>query len=536
MRIRLRVLLLGGIAVAAILYLATVHFAGDVIDRYTMARTVARQARVVDLASDVVHQLQRERGRTAGFLARPAGENRRLLKRQYRRTDSALAALRSADARGSAAGRLRRRLHSPANLRRVVLARRTGPAAAHHQYTRRVDRLMTVMADLARAITGAPALRRAALAHRHLMVAKEHLGQIRAVLTHAFARGRLERDALLGMTRHRALMTAALDRFRETAAPPLRRALNRTYTGPAVVRLAEYMEAARNAGSGGRMDGDPHAWFRTATTAIDRLKAAEDAAVVRIRHHSAAIRREARRAALINGGGTAAVLALLLFLGLSIARPMLRGIEALTESIAGIRARRDFSLRVPEPAPLELRTVARGFNDLLTTGEHLIREKEYYATTDPLTGTWNRMKFFHIIEQELARARRHHRPLALLFFDIDHFKRINDAHGHAVGDAVLTGTCRVVLGLLRRTDALVRWGGEEFVVVATETDRAGATALAGRLRAAVAGHTFPEVGRVTVSFGVTAHRCGDTTESIVQRADDALYRAKEAGRDRVMAE
>ena len=158
---------------------------------------------------------------------------------------------------------------------------------------------------------------------------------------------------------------------------------------------------------------------------------------------------------------------------------------------------------------------------------------EQLATTDALTGVWNRRKFNELVAAEVARAQRYQQPLSLALADVDHFKRVNDTYGHDVGDAVLRELADVLREQVREVDSVARWGGEEFVVLCPGVRTAGCREFAERLRAVVAGRVFPAVGRVTVSLGVTAHARGDTPDALFTRADAALYAAKESGRDRV---
>jgi len=158
---------------------------------------------------------------------------------------------------------------------------------------------------------------------------------------------------------------------------------------------------------------------------------------------------------------------------------------------------------------------------------------EELATTDALTGLWNRRKFNDLVVGEVARARRYTQPLSLGLLDVDHFKRVNDTYGHDVGDAVLRELACLVRGQVRTVDVVARWGGEEFVVLGPGVSLAGCLELAERIRGVVAAHVFPAAGPVTVSIGVTAYSQGDSPTALFSRADKALYAAKERGRDRV---
>lgn len=161
---------------------------------------------------------------------------------------------------------------------------------------------------------------------------------------------------------------------------------------------------------------------------------------------------------------------------------------------------------------------------------------EIEATTDHLTGASNRARFSEILAAEMERASRYKTPLCIVMFDIDYFKQINDAHGHHAGDDVLVNLSALVEGNIRANDRLARWGGEEFMILAPNSDLDDGIDLAGKTRKAIEQNNFGAAGRVTCSFGVAEYRPGDTEESITNRADAALYRAKSLGRNRVERE
>jgi diguanylate cyclase (GGDEF)-like protein len=163
-----------------------------------------------------------------------------------------------------------------------------------------------------------------------------------------------------------------------------------------------------------------------------------------------------------------------------------------------------------------------------------IREKlEHMATYDQLTLLLNRYAYNDIIEKEIAQANRNNSRLSLILFDIDHFKSINDTHGHDTGDVILKNVARHVNSCIRKSDFLFRIGGEEFAIVAVNTSRHQASILAEKLRAAVAAHTFINSLTVTISLGVTELQKGDNVEAFFKKADAALYNAKNSGRNRV---
>jgi diguanylate cyclase (GGDEF)-like protein len=166
------------------------------------------------------------------------------------------------------------------------------------------------------------------------------------------------------------------------------------------------------------------------------------------------------------------------------------------------------------------------------------------ALHDPLTGLYNRRHLDDRLAAELAAAQRHGRPVSLLMIDIDHFKEVNDGHGHLAGDEALKMVAFVLRGAVRKEDVLARYGGEEFVVVARETVLDGAHALAERIRRAVERSHCAWQGQelgvtvsigVTVSVGLTEFVQGKTEREVLEAADRALYLAKKGGRNRVVA-
>ncbi len=155
------------------------------------------------------------------------------------------------------------------------------------------------------------------------------------------------------------------------------------------------------------------------------------------------------------------------------------------------------------------------------------------AERDPLTGIYNRRALNRFLEEFLHKFRIYGEKFSVIMFDIDHFKRINDTFGHDVGDYVLKEVVNVTKRCIRKQDIFGRWGGEEFLIILPYTTLDVAVKVAERIRTSLEFHTFEKVGKVTASFGVTEVKVEDTIESLIRRADEALYRAKRKGRNRV---
>ncbi len=166
----------------------------------------------------------------------------------------------------------------------------------------------------------------------------------------------------------------------------------------------------------------------------------------------------------------------------------------------------------------------------------LAQAQEHISQTDFLTGLANRNRGYQLLTSEIQRAQRYEQAFAVILFDVDHFKKINDTCGHPCGDAVLREVAGFANEHIRRTDVLCRWGGEEFLLIMTQADLASARLKADHMRQQLKNRPFYKSIRLTASFGVTAYYPYDSANSILERADAALYRAKRNGRNCVEVE
>ncbi|MFN3325060.1 MAG: diguanylate cyclase [Bryobacteraceae bacterium] len=209
--------------------------------------------------------------------------------------------------------------------------------------------------------------------------------------------------------------------------------------------------------------------------------------------------------------------------------------------IAGLEAGADDYLVKPfDQHELEVRL--RAARRILDLQRELLRTRaalEEQATKDSLTGIWNRPTILSILHRELARSEREQRPFGLVMVDLDHFKSINDTHGHAAGDIVLKEAARRMREAMRSYDSLGRYGGEEFLIILPGCDAECTRAQAERMRRALCDTAIelPAASlHITASFGATAYRSAesDDPEALLHASDQALYAAKASGRDRVI--
>jgi diguanylate cyclase (GGDEF)-like protein len=177
------------------------------------------------------------------------------------------------------------------------------------------------------------------------------------------------------------------------------------------------------------------------------------------------------------------------------------------------------------------------FGALLAEIKLLNRKLKSLATIDQLTQIYNRMQFDSFLAAEIDRANRYDYPFTLIFMDIDHFKNINDQYGHHTGDIVLSSIAELIKKANRTADIFARYGGEEFVILSPSSKLESGVQHAERLRETIEQHQFNKINNITCSFGVAEYNKNDkNADSILIRADRALYRAKEAGRNRVEQE
>jgi diguanylate cyclase (GGDEF)-like protein len=218
---------------------------------------------------------------------------------------------------------------------------------------------------------------------------------------------------------------------------------------------------------------------------------------------------------------------------------VLKKIRALLRAADRVRAG-DLGARTGLPyGREELGQIARSFDEMAEALQRRERELREQAITDPLTGLYNRRRLDELLPRELARAKRSGESVAVILVDLDHFKRINDRHGHEAGDRALTAVGDLLRIKVRGSDIACRYGGEEFVLVLHETDADAAIRRAEDLRAAINGIDVGPAGdrsqHITASLGVALFpRHGEDPDNLLRAADEALYAAKAAGRDRVM--
>lgn len=220
---------------------------------------------------------------------------------------------------------------------------------------------------------------------------------------------------------------------------------------------------------------------------------------------------------------------------------LLTALHGEEELVAGMEAGADDYITKPFK-PAELRVRLRAGSRLIELQNDLVQTREALrikATHDPLTGLWNHEEIFRLLDLELFRAERQKTSVGIVLADVDHFKRINDTHGHLAGDQALRTVAHKMQALVRPYDAIGRYGGDEFLLILPGCDRTNLASLAGRLRSSliepsVDGTCSPISMTLSLGAVVYARHSGANATAVLHEADEALYRAKRAGRDQLV--
>lgn len=541
------------------------------------AGDVARLAAFSQRVGGLVHELQKERGLSAGFLTSDDRAFQTALKLQRRHSDRELDHYRS----GLQAHKLDGRLLNIGDLATRVLVRLE--VLAHHR--EQIDRRLVTPGESFDGFTGLITeliglTNQIAIYSRHhraselfqanaLMIQYAEMGgRERAVVAAGFGRGKFTREEyrrLVSLTSEQGTLER---QFRSFLSEPQWLRWRTHYAAEAVIAYQRLSDYALESGSGdGRVSVDSFTWFKVATQRINLINSFQRQLIGELQEEMKRQRSLATAIFMTTVFGGGAMVLLIGFVAVQLARSIRLPILSLTEGMRALTAG-DKSLRIPFAKRRdELGDMVQTYEtfrrklirtDMLSLGDHLgplavsrhvlelkrsAAEGEEYkrlASIDSLTGVLNRREFMKRAKMEVARLLRHPGELALMLLDVDYFKQVNDNYGHPAGDRVLKFVAQAVVAALREEDILGRIGGEEFAVLLPATDRVAAGATAERVRTAIENLRI-QVGeeeiKVTMSLGISEIGTGEQSiEPVMLRADRALYQAKDQGRNRVCSQ
>ncbi len=519
MSIRARMVVLAFFAILSVIAALLVQYR----DIHAELQRLSAQKQAYEMAqaqSRLIHVLQKERGLSAAVLARPSDERWAELRKQYAETDTLLLLP------GIAA--LQQQLQS---IRRQVAAGHADWLMVRQAYSGLIETLLQeIAAGVVSDHSGNTVMHVAMI---ELARAREDMGLIRATLSRIYARGESTIPDVLFLAEEYGKFNGHWQDFMRVGAEGRMIVETGNLRSPPYSQVIAEIETVLQAGMQARWQRPSQQWWNDATQLIDRFKRQEDVlydGLLQSATQDVASKQQELRRYILSAMGLGVLVALLT--AWTILR-ILRALGVLIATLDEVVRSENYAIRINGESPKdEFGRISLSLNNLLDFTDRLIGDKEKLAATDLLTGAMNRRSFLEAAKRELARAERHAVDFVLIFVDIDYFKQVNDNFGHAVGDETLVHMVHVLRAGLRETDLLARWGGEEFVILAPETDMDHGVALAEKLCRSVAQTHFHQIGQATCSMGVAAWQADETLDALCQRADSALYRAKAEGRNR----
>lgn len=525
--IRFKVALLAVIAVVGICMTGWSGYQRERTQLMALERQAVRITWATSL-SQLIHALQRERGASIWVTEIPTGDSPASLSALRAETDATLDRCAVTSASLEDSGFPKDLSQHLVDLRQKVDQHTGTGRESFIAYSAVIGDLLMHMEASQRTPDG---FLRGLEATGELAQAREMMGQLRALMAFRFSQGALVPSTTANAAISRlALYSYHIAAYEHLADPIERAAIKATLEHPTHGRVIDFIEGRHRGGA----PFTPQSWWQQATWLIDAFKGVEDA------HNAAFVQRtlseieSSQRHLWGYGVMISLVLALLVGYAVLVIARIMHALGGLISGSNEVIHKQNYSVRFGgEDYQDEFGKLSRSLNALLEVTDELLREKEKLAATDALTGVLNRRSFLNAAQREINRAKRYDSALSLVFMDIDHFKRVNDNWGHAAGDDVLKALVALIQQRVRGTDVLARWGGEEFILLATGVHGDDAALFAEKLRQAIESENFPAVGHMTCSLGVAEWQAAESFESLCARADTAVYAAKTAGRNRV---
>ncbi len=532
--IRLRIFSLALVALTAVSTAFLIEYR-DIQAKLHLTENTLQTLNDVRALSELIHPLQKERGLAAGHLVGHDEIFYGLFLKQREITESRWAELGTAELlqdQGFAQG-------FPARL--TAMRQRIDSGTVQWNeirefYTSTVQRLIELIVLEVTKLDHTENISYELQALSYIAIARENLGLIRATLNRGYQQGRLSKKELKYLISRYGTFTNNLKifeaisktHFEETADSAWRVELRTEVFRSIICQIENTLNT-----EGKVVSGKALTWWHEATLVIDAMKKTEDAVLDQTKRHiSDHTKRNKDYLSRYAVFAFITLAAVALLTALSVYR-ILKALSILIHSLKSVEQTDDFGIRIHTRSKDEFGQLSSSINHLLSYTEKIIKDKEFLATTDVLTGTMNRRSFIAAAEKEIKRSERYGSPLSMIYCDIDFFKSINDQHSHAIGDEVLKKYAKTLKKNVRGNDCVGRWGGEEFLILVIETDLASAEKLSENLRQKIMEISVQNVGRVTSSFGVAEKKKGELFDELCERADQALYQAKNSGRNKV---
>lgn len=364
----------------------------------------------------------------------------------------------------------------------------------------------------------------------HIINATEYLGLIRSsLMTHSMHNQEIFSLGIFqgGFEQHKKSALKA-------ASPVIVPVLEKAFSDPRINTALDFIGSTINSPGGAIDKTAQDERFTIIGSAIECINEAGAIALLQIRKQANDEIDQGVKDLFTKITALLLISSILILLVVTTILQILKAISNVIRDVTHIMETQDFENRIQiKNAPAEVVVITQNFNSLLEIADQHIKEKDYIATSDALTGAYNRRKFIELFDRQLAQEERFQLGLSLIMIDIDNFKLINDNFGHSAGDTVLQELVSVIKTNVRPSDVFARWGGEEFLIMIPGGGNKAAKSLAEKLRHAIETHNFTGVPQTTVSLGVSEYSPGDNLKTLCNRADQALYAAKRLGKNQV---
>lgn len=527
MTIKVRIILLVLLSVACLSYILGSRSMADNQD-WAEKQTLLTRMDTAEKLSSLVHELQKERGISSGYLVTQSQIN----------NEGNLATLRFNTSReksklDSHTIQSLENLSKLDKVREAINQRQMTPMDSFNYYTTTIADLLDQI-DMLAMYSRSPVLKNEFYAHSHLLHAKEYLGEIRACLNESLSKGFIDKEHATMVGRLLGLYQNHSKRFLRVASPGLAATYRSILAQSKVQASFEIINSALSERNTGDITADE--WFAISSHTIDLLRNIEQQSMGNMLQETRNEISHAEWHFFIVIMAIIGVAVALILLSASTIYGLLSAFKTLVISIEDTIQTIDFTNRIPLYGKEKTPNFLYDFNELLAIAEKLKVDSDYFATTDSLTGSYNRLKLTQLIAVELQLEMRYGSGFALIMFDIDNFDRINVEFGRNAAGFVLKEITQMVSDIIRTTDVIARWGGDEFMILVPRGGCAAAAVLAEKLRAATEDHHFFLVPKVTASFGVSEYMPGDTMDSLCERVSKALNRAKLEGHNRIYVE
>lgn len=481
--------------------------------------------------SQIVHSLQQERGLSAANLAKNDVDIRNKLLKQRQITDSRLKDLIDfIDANDK-----KKLATFEKELQEIRQKIDTGTASwdiVKQFYTEKIEQVLDQIHISVGSLDHAKEITHKLDSICNLAYAREDLGLLRATISRYYQKGSLTTSESLDISQRYFGFESRYKTFQlDQSDSDFNNLKNRIETdvfysvNNQIQSILKKENVSRNSTT--------VQWWSESTLVIDTMFEVEKDLLNQVQEYSKNTISKNERDLFIYSLSAIAVFIIISLLTILTVSRMLQALSILIYSLHKVEQTEDFGIRIKTKSNDEFGQLGFSINHLLDYIDKIIKQKDELASIDVLTGIMNRRSFMTLVNKEVARSRRYETPLSLIFCDIDKFKSINDNYGHSIGDEVLQAFAHSIKSHIRQSDLFARWGGEEFVILTVETDESKAAQLADNLRKIIMELKVQPINQITCSFGVAELKKDESFEQFCERADQAVYDAKNSGRNQV---